>query len=482
MIEKDIFFYSWFRKTIDVCICLFFVFSMISNLFVYSSSFTGIMKYGLLAVVFIVFGLIVYFFKDKIKNLINKLLIYLQSKNKKQLLLFIIVLAVLLKILYSIFFYFDSTSFGGDITIYKNIAETIVNNGLGSAKDYIYYLVGVGLHLSVFKVLHIPYHIGVFVLFLLGTIINFYSFSKLIGKEKTFLLIVLYLLMPSTILLTFCITHELFVYFYFSMILFILNAFLRVNEQKKTIIFGILLLLFVTLNQTVSPIGKIWFIVLFLLIVLTNINSKKRIVLTIVLLLSIVGSNILSTRLEGNTASQSNNYEQLLIGSDLQSMGRHTDGKGKAAAKKYWEERGVELTYENLVEGEKGALIEQYKYLLTHPIDLIRLLANKFYTVWSGDFYSVEYAYLCNGINNITYYIMLVIGAVIWLLVTTIGVVYYKKKEENIGIYNYKLIVLGIMAVLLITEVTNKYSCYMTMFIYFVAFARSSLNGGKDHE
>lgn len=479
--DKNINFYPWFKKIIDACISLFFVFAMIANLFVYSSVFSGAIKYTLLVITIIVFGLIVYFFKEKIKQLLNKLIEILEKQDKNKLLIIFILTAISLKVVYTVFFYFDSTTYGGDITVYSNIAQSIVEKGLSSTKDYIYYLVGMGLHLSMFKLINIPYHIGVFVFFLIATIINYYSFSSLIGKEKSFILITLYLLMPSTTLLTFCITHELFVYFYFSIVLFMIKCFINSNNKTRYI-YAIGILLFVSLNQSVSPIGKIWFIVLFLLIVLTNMRLDKRIVLVVVLILSVVSTNVLTTSLEGNTASQSNNYEQLLIGSDLESMGRHTDGKGKAAAKKYWAERGVELTYDNLVEGEKGALIEQYKYLLTHPFDLIRLLSNKFYTVWSGDFYSVEYAYLCNGINSITYYPMLIIGAAIWLIVMTIGVVYYKKKEENIGIYKYKLIVLGIMAVLLITEVTNKYSCYMTMFIYFVAFARTSLNGGKDHE
>ena len=312
--------------------------------------------------------------------------------------------------------------------------------------------------------------------------VNYFSFSKLIGKEKSFLLLMLYIVMPSTCLLTCCITHELFVYLYFSLILGSLNLFLNNSEVKKNIVSGIFLFLFISLNSTVSPIGKIWFIVLPIIILLTNIDKRKKLILCVIFALSLTTTNYLSTKLEGNTQSQSNNYEQLLIGSDLNSMGRHTDGKGKNAAREYWAARGVELTYENLVEGEKGALIEQYKYLLSHPLDLLNLLVNKFYVVWSGDYYSVEFAYLTGAISNPLYYLMLVISASIWLFIMTISVVYYAKKEENISVNTYKLIILGIMAVLLITEVTNKYSCYMSAFIYFVAIARTDLNGGSTDE
>ena len=85
-----------------------------------------------------------------------------------------------------------------------------------------------------------------------------------------------------------------------------------------------------------------------------------------------------------------------------------------------------------------------------------------------------------NSVSDIMFYIMLLICALIWLLVISIGIVYYNKSEGNMSVNTYKLIILGIMAMLLITEVTNKYSCYMTIFIYFVAFARTNLKGDSN--
>ena len=474
---KKIGYYKWFNKTINIFIYCFYVCALISNLFVFCSFINGIMKYVAVSAMIVLLFLFFYFFKDKIRNILDSMINRLKEYDSRKLLLVIFATMVLLKTIYSVFFYFDTTAYGGDITVYANIADSIYNNGLKSVTDYIYYLVGMGIHLSAFKALSLPYHIGVFIVFLIATIINFVSFTKLIGKEKTFLLIMMYIIMPSTCLLTFCITHELFVYFYFSIILYLISCFFKEEKTVNEVLYAFGITLFVSLNGTVSPMGKIWFIVLGILVLLTNISCKKKIILTMVLMLSFMTTNYLSTKLEGNTESQSNNYEQLLIGSDLNSMGRHTDGRGKNAAREYWAARGVELTYENLVEGEKGALIEQYKYLITHPVDLFTLLANKFYVVWSGDYYSIEFAYLCGALGTPLYYFMLVISALIWLIMMSLSVVYHCEKEEKISINTYKLIILGIMAVLLITEVTNKYSCYMTMFIYFVAIARTDLGG-----
>ncbi|MBR4470763.1 MAG: hypothetical protein IKS54_05540 [Erysipelotrichaceae bacterium] len=250
--------------------------------------------------------------------------------------------------------------------------------------------------------------------------------------------------------------------------------------MKRTILLSGLLILFVSLNQTLSPMGKIWFILLALIVLLTNIGIGKKTLIIFVIVAAFLCSDLMTTKLEGNKMSQYNNYEQLLIGSDLESMGRHTDGKGKRSAEQYWEARGQYLTPENYIEGQKGALIEQYKYLFTHPLRLIELLANKFFVAWSGDFYSIEYAHNMGSISDLMNIIMLTVGALIWLFVITVGIVYHQKREKPIYLYNYEIVLLGVMAVLLITEIMNKYSSYMTLFIYFIAFFRIGFSD-SDH-
>ena len=469
-------YYKWFRIVINFCIYFFFIFALVSNLCLYASVFSGFSRYLVFFILAILLGLFVYFFKDRVKKLLDKILSYLNKKSEKELLLYIILIAVVLKVIAYVFFFFDSTLGGGDITIYANIADRIVQNGFDSVKDEIYYLAGMGMHLASFKSVGIPSHVGVFLAFLLGTIVNYFSFKDIIGKEKSFLTILFYLLMPSTSLLTFCCTHELFVYLYFSIILFVLNKFFKEKDIKKIIMFGILLWIFISLNQTVSPIGKIWYIVLVLIVLLTNTEIIKKILLIGVLVLTFITGNLTSTGNEDNYISQLNNVEQLLIGSNVESGGHHTDGRGKDAAREYWAKQGVELTYENLLEGELGALKETYLHLLTHPGDLIKLLSNKFFTAWSGDVYSVELGHAFGGYGDIAYYAMLFISSIIYLFVMCVGVFFYKKEEdENICSLNYKMVLLGIVAVLLVVEIANKYSCYMTMFIYFIALFRTEV-------
>ena len=469
-------YYKWFRIVINFCIYFFFIFALVSNLCLYASVFSGFSRYLVFFILAISLGLFVYFFKDKVKKILDKIFSFLNKKSEKELLIYIVLTAVFLKVIAYVFFFFDSTLGGGDITIYANIADRIVQNGFDSVKDEIYYLAGMGMHLAIFKYVGIPSHVGVFLAFLLGTIVNYFSFKDIMGKEKSFLTILFYLLMPSTSLLTFCCTHELFVYLYFSIILFVLNKFFKEKDIKKIIMFGILLWIFISLNQTVSPIGKIWYIVLVLIVLLTNTELIKKVLLIGVIVLTFITGNLTSTGNEDNYISQLNNVEQLLIGSNVESGGHHTDGRGKDAAREYWAKQGVELTYENLLEGELGALKETYLHLLTHPGDLIKLLSNKFFTAWSGDVYSVELGHAFGGYGDIAYYAILFISSIIYLFVMCVGVFFYKKEEdESICSINYKMVLLGIVAVLLVVEIANKYSCYMTMFIYFIALFRTEV-------
>ena len=219
-------YYRWFAVVIDFFIALFFIGSLISNLFVYVSVFHGTVKYFILGAVTAAFLTAVYLFRKPLKKLIAAILDLLSKFRFRILLLFLLLSSVLLKILAYLFFFFDSTKAGGDITIYAGLADSIVENGLSSVMDQIYYLVGMGIHLSVFRYLSIPYHVGIYLIFLLATVINFYSFSQRIGKEKSFLLIELYLLMPSTSLLSFCITRT------FQSSCFFLTALLILRTRR----------------------------------------------------------------------------------------------------------------------------------------------------------------------------------------------------------------------------------------------------------
>ena len=51
--------------------------------------------------------------------------------------------------------------------------------------------------------------------------------------------------------------------------------------------------------------------------------------------------------------------------------------------------------------------------------------------------------------------------------------VYNRKKDDEISISNYKLELLGVIALTLLCIVVNKYSVYVTIFVYMISFYRA---------
>ena len=74
------------------------------------------------------------------------------------------------------------------------------------------------------------------------------------------------------------------------------------------------------------------------------------------------------------------------------------------------------------------------------------------------------------------YYLFLGFNELIYLFIVKVGLVYKKKREDDIYISNYKLELLGVIALTMFCIVVNKYSVYVTMFIYLISFYRAGIN------
>lgn len=463
----------FFNKFINIIITVFFFFSLLSTLYVFTYPFEDNLKIYIFIVSLILFCIIVYLSKEKVEKLLNSLFSNLEKMNYKTMLHIIIITMVVLKALISLTCFFDPTvGEDGDIVIYNQLAESLVNTGKVQNNE-IAHLIGVSSHLALLKLLNIPYHIGIFILFLIATIINFFSFKNIIGKEKTFLALMFYILMPSTTLLTFCPTHELFLYLYISISLFALNKVLSEDNLTKQITYCLIMTICIVLGCFVNPACNVLLIIIILIALLSNVIVIKKGLLILVVVISLITSNIINNQFGvSKLATDSNTYSILIHGSSVESRGEHVDKYPAQRAREYLKDNGIEYTFENQLLAYKAVLLNQYKYLFTHPIEFAKLLAHKFYIEWSGDHYSIEMAYNFGAISDIIYYLFLGLSALIYLFVLTLGLIFYKKKNNSMEITNYMLFVLGIVAMLLITLVLNKYSVYVTVFIYLIAFYR----------
>ena len=473
------YYYKWFQKIIAFFIELFFVVAVLASLYVFTSVLSGIIRAIAYAAIIMVYIGIIYFFKDKIKNQINKLYIDIQKLDRKKMLIIILLTSIVLKIIFTIFFNYDATV-GGDVEIYNEITDHIIETG-DIHSDAISHLYGVALHFVLFRLLGLPLHIGLFLVMTAGSVINFFSFEKIIGKDRAFMAVMLYLIMPSTVFMSFCPTHEIFVYLYISLFLFVYNKMLKEENNTKIVLFGTLCVLSTVLTCFVNPGGYIIYIIMVLSIFLSNLKTKKKVAIAICLLLAILCSNGLSKFLNVNEYTTTiNTYTILIHGTNPEALGEQVDGYPLKQMRMFIYENTLDFSQEGFVYAAKSVFKNQCIYLLTHPVNLLRLIVHKLYILWSGVHYPLELANFYGALTGFIYYLFLGISTLIYLFVLSIGLVFNKKKNiDNISISNYKLELLGVVGLTLICIVVNKYSIYVTLFIYLIAFYRSCI-GEKD--
>lgn len=472
-------YFNWFKKVINVLIEIFFVCAIVASLLVFTSAFAGTTRVVSIFAIFVAFGLVVYFLKDIIKRILSSVISYLSNLDEKKMLLIIVLTMIGLKIIYSIFFYFDTT-IDGDIALYSQIGDELVNNGT-IASDTIAHLLGIGVHLAIFKLLHLPFHIGMFILILAGTVINFISFKKIIGKEKSFIAVMLYVLMPSTCLLSFCITHEILVYFYLSLFLYMFNSLIAESNKTKTIIYLLLTIISTVLVCFVNPGGYIVYVIMFLSIVLSNLKINKKGLIVLALVISLCSNLLISNKIDSSSGNSTslNTYVILIHGTNPESLGEQIDGYPLHTIRQYLRNHNMELTDDNYLIGAKGVFADQCLYLLSHPMNLLKLVCNKIYKLWSGNHYSIEMANHFGSVDSIMFYMMLSISTLIYLFVLSIGYIYRKYSNDSMTISNYKLALLGIIAVTMVSIVTNKYSLQVTLFIYLISFYKIDIDENK---
>ena len=477
--ESNLYYYKWFRKIVSFLTELFLLIIPFFTLYVFTSFLDGTIRIAVFVFLLIAYYLVIHFFKEKIYQILKNIYRKIETMDKKTMIIILSLAMIVGKIFATIFFSFDSTG-NGDIGIYNEIAEKIYTTG-NMHSSAISHLYGIALHFVVFKYLHLPLHVGMFIAFFVGNIINFISFSELMGKEKTFMIMMLYILMPSSLVISFCLTHELFVYMYLSLFLFCFMRFLRNDTAKGTAAYLLGMVVFTVLTCFVNPAGYIIYVIIILSVLFTNNNLRKKALIIFALLTSLVLSNGISKMLEVNEYNTSaNTYTILIHGSNPESLGEQVDGYPEDQMRDYLRKHDLSFKQTHFLEGYRAVLIEQYMYLLTHPLTLLRLVLHKIYILWSGVHYPLELAHFYNAMPSWLYLFFLVVNTFIYLFVITAGNVFKEKQDDNICETNYKLTLLGIFGVTLLSVVLNKYTIYATAFLYYIAIKSVRFTNDQD--
>lgn len=418
--------------------------------------------------------------KEIINTNLNSIVNYFSKYSKSKLIMIIILILISERILVLLLFNFPTFLYG-DTNIYVSFAN-FISFGIPMEYQYSYpHLFYTGLYLSIFNLFKISYIDGMFLLFVLSIIIYFVDFSKVIGKSKSFFAVLLYILMPSSIFWTYSVTHEMFYFFFTSIIFYFLFDILISNKLKlfNTIIILILLIL----NLSVNPIATILLIALSLSgIMFYKGKIINKILFSLLLIATIIISpqinSVLSKKIIGYEVVSAPFQSNLLVGSSIESGGRYDSNLLQEVSEEI-KIRGLQDSNEAYKDISWEFTVKNYEYLITHPIDLIKLLFNKFYIAWSGDHYSLEMLLnynatfkLCPSVTNILQIIMLSISTLIYLFVVCIGTLKNKDYDGNSSMNFTKTLLIGIVLALLIIEIMNKYSVHSTILIFMVAVSR----------
>ena len=461
-------FYNWINKTINVLISAFLLLALLSSLYLPAYIANNTYIFVVLVALLVVFYSV---FRRKTKSIINKATTNINKYSNKQLLLFIVITLCLLKTVYSLIFYFDPTMSNDVISIYANLVNDFINNGIlnKTIGDSLYALT---IHLSSFKVLNIPYHIGTFIIISVSIVLNYLTFNQIIGKEKAFIVSLLYSIMPSTILLSFCPTIEVYVLLYISLYLFVLTRLFETDNKILKMIYAVLLVIIVFALRCFGFIGYILLVITFAQLLLSDIKASTRYVLTGTLVLSILVINIFDGGLSYTWRNDEYLYQSMLNGSNLESYGRFVEGYTHNEVEEYLNANSLEGSHENQKEAYISSIKDNYSVLINEPKNLTELLVNKYFVSWSGNHYSIEMLQNNKDISNFVYYVLLSFGEIIYVFVLLIGLM-SNHSSNNLSIKTSELILIFVSIVLLIGESQNKYSLFMTPLIYVICLSRS---------
>ncbi|MDO4940314.1 MAG: glycosyltransferase family 39 protein [Erysipelotrichaceae bacterium] len=464
-------FYKWFNKVLSVFISIFLMLALISAVYVSCYLLKDNIKYFVFAILAVSLIVILALFRKRIYKFVNKTFSKIKELDKKKMLMIIIITAIVLKIIYSIFLYFDPTLTKDVTSNYMVLVDKFVNEGQlsNTIGTQLYTFV---IHLSLIKFLHIPMHIGLFVIILVTIIINFITFEKVIGKEKSFLASMLYTLMPSTILLSFCPVNEIFVMFYISLILYLLEKIIRSNNKTESIISSLLLGICIFIVNKLSYIGLVLLFIIGFIILFTKAEKTKRFYITGALIISVVLSNLTTYSLTYEWRNKENLYFTLLHGSNVESGGRFVEDYAFDIVDNYLQVNNLEDTHDNQEEALNKALISNYSKLVSNPTSIIELLTNKFYILFSGSHYAVEMLNNTKTISSILFYTLLGINEVMYIIALLIGLITFTRAHDHVTVSVLELIILMMSIVLLVCEAMNRYSLFLIPYVMFICIAR----------
>lgn len=443
---------------------------------------------AILILLFKYFDILIY----KIKNLID----ILNNCSYIKLLLLVITISLVTKI--ACIFIFDIVSIydNSDINVYTTTSYELSHYGqaithadyCARATHLFWYAVFLTPSSSLFGMSQIAFSVYISIISTISIALLFDTVSFVFSKKKAFVFSIIYVLIPSQVILTQFITHEHAIMLFLSIAIWL---YFRVMPVVRNIYLKIILFLIIIANvvfcRLVNPGGRIVviaFIIIFIISALRNI--KKRTIfkcvfscLALIIALTVLSSCANNFQLSHSKISGNPEKGSILwtfyIGSNYETSGSYSFEDADIWFEQQPKDKQIADKY------HKDLLFNRYSDLIKNPIKLLDLCKNKLKNMWANFNYSTGSA--TEKINNkqtrdfytsylykpsllINYLIMLLVG-VICLYSSIVN----RKKRKPLFYCFVQLYLLGFSAMLMLSELQQRYTITMLPLYLIAAIA-----------
>ena len=454
--------------------------------------------------IFIISLVCFYIVLRKHTNIINgieKTLSPLSNLSVVKLSIIVFLVSFITKLAFGIILHVDSSIMNTDIKVYQVVAQEIADYGrVTSYADYCNsfpHILWFGLILSpivrVFGSSPLGFCIYLDLLLSFSCVCLFNVFKRL-SKIKSFIAIIVYSLLPSTVVLPQFVTHEIALLFFLSIGLWLFfGSVAQTNSRNKIILFSTSAIV-ISISSQINAIGLIAIVSVLIYCLFFNKDEKlfvriiKCIAIVMTFLLVSSSMNMGKVQLLDSQKLSSlkvNGIEwTLYIGANTEKHGGFSDedlerwGYNSEDSNTF-EEKG--LSDDQVTEIRHNLLFQRYSELIKNPKGLLANILVKSLRIWAYCNYPLSE--LTAKYNNLySEWIKPLLSAFeLYLSLICLVLALTSMRKTNLlkrGEYQFSILFLiGSTIMFLVTECTSKYTISMQPFFWIILF----LNIGRDN-
>lgn len=430
---------------------------------------------------------------DKIYCKIKQKLSFLNKLSLNKMFFIILIISLLPKLTAIFVFKINTIDYHPDINVYATTANDLCVYGYadkfaGYCFDYshmFWFSLFLVPAVKAFGLSQITLSIYISVILTISNLLIFDTIQCNSNKIKAFIITIIFLLLPSQILLPGFITHEIALFFFSSVSLWIYFRILPTTKKLwiKAVLFALFFinLLFSTLVNSAGLVLVIAILIVFIISGLRKINPKSFLntaIKCISLIFVIAFGTIMSNCFQLAHSNLPEDYIKgdkvlwtLYVGSNIKTSG----GWSMEDVERFNKNKGIFDENENK-EYHKKLILARYSDMLKNPSQLLNLTTNKFKNIWSSYTYPVGFANDTIVDKNIQgfynqflfkpFSLLEYVVSVLTIILGLYSTIKKRKTEKSDYYILIELLLLGTTALLLLSECNNKYITGAYIYIY----------------